>query len=94
MWRIPAAGGQAERLTSGATPQWTPDSQELRFYREGEAWNLSLMDRTERQLTDLSGRPGILDSNSLTVGGRYLYFLWEQTTGDIWVMDVATDEEE
>ena len=26
--------------------------------------------------------------------GEYLYFTWEERLGDIWVMDVVTDESE
>ena len=47
------------------------------------------------RLTDLSGRGGNLGrSGDLATDGDYLYFIWEEAMGggDIWVMDVVTDE--
>ncbi len=29
-----------------------------------------------------------------SVHGDYIYFVWEELLGDIWVMDVVTDESE
>ncbi len=46
----------------------------------------------ERRLTDLVGKRGELGILSLTTDGRYLYFSWEEDTGDIWVMDVVAEE--
>ena len=34
-------------------------------------------------------RPGAL---AFATDGEYLYFTWEETLGDIWVMDVVWDE--
>ena len=45
----------------------------------------------ERQLTDLTGRHGVLGGNGLTTDGAYLYFVWVDNLGDIWVMDVVSD---
>ena len=56
-------------------------------------WALSMEVRTERPATNLAGRRGSMNS-SLTTDGKYLYFLWNETLGDIWVMDVVTDESE
>jgi len=30
----------------------------------------------------------------LSSDGRYFYFAWQEHRGDIWVMDVVTDESE
>jgi hypothetical protein len=62
--------------------------------RAGNLWALSLEDGTERPLTDLRGRPGRLGYQGLTTDGKYVYFRWDEDTGDIWVMDVVQDEEE
>ena len=37
---------------------------------------------------------GQLAVNTLSVGERYLYFAWADATGDLWLMDVASDESE
>ena len=44
------------------------------------------------RLTKLPGRRGSLGS-SIATDGRYLYFNWSEDVGDIWVMDVATDDD-
>ncbi len=59
-----------------------------------ELWAIYLEDRVERVVADLSGKRGILGGFALATDGQYLYFTWEETHGDIWVMDVVTDESE
>lgn len=39
----------------------------------------------ERVLTDLSGRTGDIDAG-LATDGKSIYFVWEETTADIWMM--------
>ncbi len=78
-------------------PQWAPDGQRVYFSgpRESkEFWAVSVQDHTERLVADLSGKPGIPDCCSLATDGEYLYFAWDEWFGDIWVMDVVTDESE
>ncbi len=55
----------------------------------GNVWALSLEDRSERQMTGLSGRRVWLYEDSLATDGQYLYFTWLEDVGDIWVMDVV-----
>ncbi len=43
---------------------------------------------------DLTGRPGEVGGLSLDTDGEFLYFTWQEDLGDIWVMDVVTDESE
>ena len=92
-----------------SAPLWSTDGKRLFFVRWGEldVWALSLEDRRERQIADLKGgigeaafgfRPGrsalgALEEDSLAADSQYLYFAWEQEVGDIWVMDVVTDED-
>lgn len=45
-------------------------------------------------MTDLSGRRGSMGPLALATDGNYLYFTWEDDLGDIWVIDVVTDERE
>jgi len=102
IWRVPAAGGDPEplRLTSGpgVDPRWSLDGTLLFFTgvndREGDLWALSLEDGSERPMTDLAGKRGSLHSVCLATDGQYLYFCWDENLGDIWVMDVVTDESE
>jgi hypothetical protein len=55
---------------------------------------VTIADRTERRLTDLTGRRGAMGLIGLSTDGHYLYFTWQEDLGDIWVMDVVKDEEE
>ncbi len=98
IWGIPATGGEPELLRQGnvGNIRWAPDSQTLFFWRpndrDGNIWALSLDDRSERRVTDLIGPKG-RNGWPLATDGRYLYFGWDETLGDIWVMDVVQDEE-
>ncbi len=92
-WRIPAGGGDPEQLTTGGSSLtvWSPDGREIYFRREGQFWALSVETRSERRLTDLTGKVGYLNVG-VSTDGRYLYFPWTSRQGDIWVMDVVDQE--
>ncbi len=45
-------------------------------------------------MTSFEGRHGSLVSIALATDGTHLYFAWEESVSDIWVMDVVTDESE
>ena len=97
LWRVAADGGEPERLTERESflPRWAPDGETVYFLgrRFGRKyWALSLEDRTERLVADLSGKSGRTGSFAFATDGTYLYFTWEETLGDIWVMDVVWDE--
>jgi Tol biopolymer transport system component len=102
LWRIPATGGDPELLSErgGPAPRWAPNEQEIYFLNttrdgnDGNVWAVSPEDRAERAVTDLSRRAGLLGATALATDGRYLYFSWGSNSGDIWVMDVVTDESE
>ena len=53
-----------------------------------DLWRLSLADGAISRLTRLEGRRGLLGF-SFAADARYLYFLWWEDDGDIWVMDVV-----
>ena len=56
-------------------------------------WMLSLDNGEERPVTDFSSRRGSVGgAGALTSDGEYLYFTWEESLGDIWVMDVVTED--
>ena len=96
VWLVAATGGEPERLTEqeGFVPQWAPDGKTVYFLSRArnESWAFSLEDRTERLVADLSGKLGRQGDWAFATDGEYLYFTWEETLGDIWVMDVVWDE--
>jgi len=53
-------------------------------------WRLSLRDGRNTRLVSLDGRPGRLEYY-FAADARFLYFIWGEPEGDIWVMDVTTD---
>ena len=90
--RIRPNGGEPEVLTtSGTIPRWSDDGSVLYYRGAGSVWALSLADRSERPVTDLTGRPGTLGS-SLDIAGEYVYFGWRQRRADLWVMDVVQND--
>jgi len=58
------------------------------------ARELTVEDGTSRAISDHSGRRGVLERDALASDEDYLYFSWAENLGDIWVMDVVTDESE
>ncbi len=51
-------------------------------------------DGTEHPVTDLSGRYGRLQEDPCFDTDReYLYFIWAEDLGDIWVIDVVTEDQ-
>ena len=45
-------------------------------------------------MTNLAGRAGSLGGYALATDDQWLYFTWQEDRGDLWVMDVVTDESE
>lgn len=94
LWRVPAVGGQAEPLTRGNayTPQWSLDGTEVYFNgfgdRKNNVWALTIANGEERPVTALSGRRGKLGNVGLATDGRFIYYTWEESRGDIWVVDI------
>ena len=95
-WLVSATGGEPERLSErpGHLPRWSPDGETV--YCQGpfgsnEFWAVTMQDRSERLVADLSGKRGSQGVYALATDGEYLYFTWEETLGDIWVMDVVTE---
>jgi Tol biopolymer transport system component len=94
LYRIPISGGTEQRLTD--TPiyyfRWSSDSSRIYFRSGDDLFVLSVADRKARRLTRFSGRVGNLDEY-FAVGPAHLYFHWGSSVGDIWVLDVVTDQE-
>ncbi len=95
LWRAPADGGEAEQLTQGPAyfPRWSPDGRHVYFTalgeRTGNLWRVSIDDRVERPVTDLSDRRGSVGELAIATDGDFLYFTWEEDHGDIWIADVG-----
>ncbi len=70
--------------------QWSPDGRELYLWRDEQIWAVSFEDGGERQLTDFQERPGRFKGR-FDRAHKYMYFLWREDLGDIWVMDVIQD---
>ena len=106
IWVMRRGEFRPESLTNGfASAHWSPDGQQILFKRAttraggattqrrgADLWAVDRESRSTRQLTNLSGRPGGL--GIFATDGDYLYFTWNEDVGDIWVMDVVTDESE
>jgi TolB protein len=96
LYRMPAGGGTPERLSRVPTvsPAWSSDGTRL-FYASvfgaPRLLALSMADRRERVLAELTGRRGALSLQAMASDGKRLYFSWRADVGDLWVMDVAAD---
>ena len=94
LFRVARDGSNATPLTSPQstnTPRFSRDGQFVYFSAGQTAlWRLSLRDGRSTRLVSLEGRPGRLEYY-FAADARFLYFIWGEPEGDIWVMDVATD---
>jgi len=90
LYRVPVSGGDHERVTSGYQHRWSPDGRAIYVYKGADnLYRVSMEDGNERRVTDLSGgRIGHLGMDGLAIDGEYLYFVWMEEIGDIWVMEV------
>ena len=79
-------------------PRWSRDGKRVFFAgRPGtnrNLWAVSPEDETVQAMTELVGRQGRVSSTCLATDGQFLFFGWREDLGNIWVMDVVTDEEE
>jgi Tol biopolymer transport system component len=100
LYRVAREGGEPVLLPGeqAYTPRFSPDGRSVYYsvvngLRENhDLWKASLDTGKVSRLTKLAGRRGYL-GNVFATDGRYLYFTWSEDVGDIWVMDVATDDE-
>ena len=98
LWSVPAQGGELELIADGPGV-WNVVVEENVYFsgvgeRNTDRWMLSLDDREEYPVTDFSSRRGSVGGiGALTSDAKYLYFTWEEPLGDLWVMDVVTEDE-
>jgi Tol biopolymer transport system component len=100
LFRVAREGGEPVLLLDepAYTPRFSPDGQSIYYTvitgpRENhDLWKLSVETGKVSRLTKLAGRRGYL-GYSFATDGRYLYFTWSEDVGDIWVMDVVTDDD-
>ena len=98
LYVVSVSGGPEVKLTKGLgfNPKWSRDGSRVYFNgrgeREGNIWEVEADGSAERPMTDLAGRPGRLGFAPPANDGKYLYFIWTDDLGDIWVMDVVTED--
>ena len=92
---ISADGGEPESVSRhNIFVGWSVDASKIYVFGEGAFWESAPDGGPERKLTELSGRRGNVIGVSTDTDGRHFYFSWQEDLGDIWVMDVVTDESE
>jgi Tol biopolymer transport system component len=97
-YRVARNGGEPVALPpTGVEPdasRFSRDGQSIYFSvvtgpRETlDVWKLSLHSGAVSRLTKLEGRRGSI-ADEIASDSRYLYFIWREDEGDIWVMDVV-----
>jgi Tol biopolymer transport system component len=98
LFRVPRDGGESAPLSSGphaATALRVSHDGRSIYYsvvtgpREDHGiWRLSLADGATSRLSRLEGRRGLLGYD-FSADARYLYVVWREDDGDIWVTDVV-----
>jgi eukaryotic-like serine/threonine-protein kinase len=97
LWKLELETGRIEPLGSGPGrySRWSPDGAGVFFIgdreRRSNIWFVSAEDGKVTRMTQFQGRPGGLVGAALATDGTYLYFAWEESVSDIWVMDVVRD---
>jgi Tol biopolymer transport system component len=97
LWRANADGSHPELLFDAVSyaARWSPDGKWIYCLRVGEestdVWAVAVDGQAERPMTDLRGRRGSFGEmqGALAADSEYLYFIWQEDLGDIWVADVT-----
>lgn len=76
---------------SSGGPRWTPDGRQVLLRASGDRIHVVDADgrSPERPLVDLKGRRGSIGVYGTPTDGKYVYFVWTEDVGNLWVMDVA-----
>ena len=96
IWRAPAAGGPAARVTADQGQirivGWSPDAQAIHVIDETGLKAVTVADGRVRSTMSFKGKHGTFVATSgsaVSRDGRFVYFMWREDQGDIWVMDVV-----
>jgi Tol biopolymer transport system component/DNA-binding winged helix-turn-helix (wHTH) protein len=91
LWKVRPSGGEPEPVTERAVQfdayDFSSDGSSIFFAADQNIYVVPADGGPERQLTEFKGKPGLLVE--FQTDGRYLYFTWDESSGDIWVMDVV-----
>lgn len=97
--RVPAGGGDAERLGAFdyGVARFSPDGGRLYVSKyadggTGNVWEIVPDTGSARAVTNLAGRPGGLQQLGMATDGRHIYFTWMEDIGDVWVADLVDRE--
>jgi Tol biopolymer transport system component len=96
IWRMPAAGGPAARVTADQSQiqimGWSPDAQAIHVSDVTGLRAVTVADSRVRSTMSFKGRHGTLvptSASAVSRDGRFVYFIWREDQGDIWLMDVV-----
>ncbi len=80
-------------MSVGIYFRWSHDGQTIySVVRDRkDLWSISIDNGGERRLTELNGRRGNLEYQATATDDKYVYFSWQEDTGDIWVTDVVRE---
>jgi Tol biopolymer transport system component len=84
------AGPRVRLGRSSGAPRWTPDGRYVLLRAAGDRIHIVAADgrSPEQPAVDLRGRRGSIGVYGTPTDGKYVYFVWTEDVGDIWVMDV------
>jgi dipeptidyl aminopeptidase/acylaminoacyl peptidase len=97
IWVIQVGSSQPVNRTADSPaddryPSWSPDGKKVCFIglgaRANNLWSVTVAGGKERPVTAFAGRRGMLGRLGLAVDAHFLYFVWEERRGDIWVADL------
>jgi Tol biopolymer transport system component len=97
IWRVPSRGGEPERVTTAvesSSRPWPTRDGRLVIYqaiREGIPGFSAIMlgKPGEVRLAELTNSRGTLGASALATDGKFIYFQWQETTGDLWVAELV-----
>ena len=98
LFRVPRDGGESAPLSTAPhapnAPRVSRDGRSIYYSvisgprEDHDLWRLSLADGAISRLTRLEGRRGLLNYY-FAADAQYLYVIWREHDGDIWVMDAV-----
>lgn len=71
--------------------RWAPDGTAIYTSRDAALLAIAPEDGRERVIANLGGRPGELGQFALATDGQHLYFTWNESIADLWVMTAEVE---